>query len=149
LRIYEIVPGLYQSLTPLERDDREFNDQEGRTVDISAVVDLEGSIDPNIPLEELGDVYVYWPIEDKPKMVDEDTVRATARYISGLMDAGHRVLIHCHSGLNRASLLSGRTLIRRGMDPKEAVDLIRERRSPDVLHNEVFERWLLDEEPGT
>jgi protein-tyrosine phosphatase len=149
VRIYEIVPGLYQSLTPLERDDREFNDQEGKTVDITAVVDLEGSIDPNIPLEELGDVYVYWPIEDKPKMVDEDTVRATARYISGLMDAGHRVLIHCHSGLNRASLLSGRTLIRRGMDPKEAVDLIRERRSPDVLHNEVFERWLLDEEPGT
>ena len=149
MRVYEIVPGLYQSLTPLERDDREFNDQEGRTVDITAVVDLEGSIDPNIPLEELGDVYVYWPIEDKPKMVDEDTVRATARYISGLMEAGHRVLIHCHSGLNRASLLSGRTLIRRGMDPKEAVDLIRERRSPDVLHNEVFERWLLDEEPGT
>jgi protein-tyrosine phosphatase len=82
-------------------------------------------------------------------MVDEDTVRATARYISGLMEAGHRVLIHCHSGLNRASLLSGRTLIRRGMDPKEAVDLIRKRRSPDVLHNEVFERWLLEEEPGT
>jgi protein-tyrosine phosphatase len=149
VRIYEIVTGLYQSLTPLERDDREFNDQEGNTVNITAVVDLEGSIDPNIPLEELGDVYVYWPIEDKPKMVDEDTVRATARYISGLMDAGHRVLIHCHSGLNRASLLSGRTLIRRGMDPKEAVDLIRERRSPDVLHNEVFERWLLGEEPGT
>ena len=149
MRVYEIVPGLYQSLTPLERDDREFNDQEGRTVDITAVVDLEGSIDPNIPLEELGDVYVYWPIEDKPKMVDEDTVRATARYISGLMEAGHRVLIHCHSGLNRASLLSGRTLIRRGMDPKEAVDLIRQRRSPDVLHNEVFERWLLEEEPGT
>jgi protein-tyrosine phosphatase len=149
VRVYEIVPGLYQSLTPLDRDDREFNDQEGRTVDITAVVDLEGSIDPNIPLEELGDVYVYWPIEDKPKMVDEDTVRATARYISGLMEAGHRVLIHCHSGLNRASLLSGRTLIRRGMDPKEAVDLIRQRRSPDVLHNEVFERWLLEEEPGT
>ncbi|HEX2026221.1 MAG TPA: dual specificity protein phosphatase [Actinomycetota bacterium] len=149
MRVYEIVPGLYQSLTPLERDDREFNDQDGKRVDITAVLDLEGTIDPNIPLEELGDVYVYWPIEDKPKMVDQDTVRATARYISGLMDAGHRVLIHCHSGLNRASLLSGRTLIHRGMEPKEAVELIRERRSPDVLSNEVFERWLLEEEPGT
>jgi protein-tyrosine phosphatase len=149
VRVSEIIPGLYQSLTPLERDDREFNDQEGRPVHITAVVDLEGTIDPNIPLEELGDVYLYWPIEDRRRMVDQDTVRATAGFISGLIDAGHRVLIHCHSGLNRASLLSGRTLIHRGMDPVEAVELLRQRRSPDILNNEVFERWLLEEEPGT
>lgn len=149
MRIWEIAPGLYQSVTPVDRDDSTFTDQDGRPVEISAVVDLEGSIDPNVPLEELGDVYLYWPIEDKPKMVDQDTVRATARFVSGLMDAGHRVLVHCHSGLNRASLISGRALVHRGMGPKEAIELLRLRRSPDVFNNEVFERWLLKEEPGT
>ncbi len=68
-----------------------------------------------------------------------------ARFISGLMDAGYRVLVHCNQGLNRASLVTGRTLIERGMAPRDAVDLLRERRSPDVLFNERFREWLLHE----
>ena len=44
--------------------------------------------------------------------------------------------------------MTGRTLIERGMDPQEVVDLLRERRSPDVLHNRVFLDWLLSERPA-
>jgi hypothetical protein len=148
VRIFEIVPGLYQSVTPVDDDDRSFTDQEGRPVRITAVVDLEGSIDPNIPMEELGDLYLYWPIEDKRRMVDEQTVRAIAGFTNGLMEAGHHVLVHCHSGLNRASLITGRALVARGMDPQDAVDLLRQRRSPDCLNNRVFLDWLLGEKPG-
>jgi protein-tyrosine phosphatase len=149
VRVYEIVPGLLQSVTPMEPDDRTFTDQDGRPVKVTAVVDLEGTIDPNIPLEEIGDVYLYWPIEDKPRMVDQDTVRSIARFVVGLVDAGHQVLVHCHSGLNRASLITGRALVARGMDAKDAVELLRERRSPECLNNRVFHDWLLGEEPGT
>jgi protein-tyrosine phosphatase len=148
VRIYEIVPGLHQSVTPVDPN-RAFMDQDGRSVKITAVVDLEGTIDPNVPLSEIGDVYIYWPIEDKLKMVDEDTVRAIAHFVNSLVDAGHQVLVHCHSGLNRASLISGRALVARGMNPKEAVDLLRQRRSPECLNNHVFHDWLLDEEPET
>ena len=149
MRIYEIVPGLHKSVSPVDPDDRTFMDQDGRSVKITAVVDLEGTIDPNVPLSEIGDVYIYWPIEDRMKMVDEDTVRAIAHFVNSLVDAGHQVLVHCHSGLNRASLISGRALVARGMNPKEAVDLLRQRRSPECLNNHVFHDWLLDEEPGT
>jgi hypothetical protein len=149
VRVYEIVPGLYQAPTPLTPGDRDFSDQDGKDVRITAVVDLEGTIDPNVPLREVSDVYVYWPIEDKLKMVDEDTVRSIAHFVRQLMDAGHHVLVHCHSGLNRASLISGRALVARGMEPKDAVALLRERRSPECLNNRVFHDWLLGEKPGT
>lgn len=149
MRVYEIVPGLYQSVTPVDPDDREFTDQEGRAVNITAVVDLEGTIDPNIPLEEIGDVYLYWPIHDRPRMVHQETVRSIAHFVNRLVDDGHQVLVHCHSGLNRASLITGRALVARGMNPTQAVDLLRRRRSPECLNNRVFHDWLLDEEPGT
>jgi protein-tyrosine phosphatase len=149
VRVYEIVPGLFQSVTPLDQDDRTFTDQNGRPVKVTAVVDLEGTIDPNIPLEEIGDLYLYWPIEDKLRMVDEQTVRSIAQFVTRLLDAGHRILVHCHSGLNRASLITGRALVARGMDPKDAIELLRDRRSPECLNNRVFHDWLLGEEPGT
>jgi protein-tyrosine phosphatase len=138
VRVYEIAPGLYQAPTPESPEDRTFTDQDGKDVRITAVVDLEGTVDPNVPLSDLDDVYLYWPIEDKLRMVDEDTVRSIAHFVSRLMDAGHHVLVHCHSGVNRASLISGRALVARGMEPKDAVSLLRSRGSPECLNNRVF-----------
>lgn len=146
--VWELVPGLYQSPTPRSAEDERFRDQDGNQVDINAIVDLEGDVDPNIDQEEIGDLYLYWPIEDGP-LPDETTVRSLATFISGLMDAGYRVLVHCNQGLNRASLVTGRTLIERGVEPQEAVDLLRKRRSPDVLFNEGFLKWLLAESSPT
>ena len=144
MQIWEIAPNLYQSPTPRSPEDARFEDQDGRSVDVDALIDLEGKVDPNVNQEELGELYLYWPIEDGD-MPDEQFVRSLAKFLSGLLDAGYRVLVHCNRGLNRASLVTGRTLIERGMDPQEVVELLRERRSPDVLHNPVFRDWLLSE----
>jgi protein tyrosine phosphatase (PTP) superfamily phosphohydrolase (DUF442 family) len=145
VKVFEIVPGLYQSETP---DDAHFVDQEGDRVEINAIIDLEGDIDPVVPQKEIGDVYVYWPIEDGP-MAPPGTVRHLAAFVSGLLDDGYRVLVHCRSGINRASLVTGRTLVHRGMEPEEAVKLLRERRDPYILKNKEFLDWLLREQPGT
>jgi protein-tyrosine phosphatase len=145
VRVYEIIPGLYQAPTPQES---EFLDGEGKRVDINAIIDLEGDIDPVVPQKEIGDVYVYWPIEDGP-MAQPDIVRQLAGFVSGLVDGGYRVLVHCKSGINRASLVTARTLIHRGMEPEEAVKLLRERRNPYILKNKEFLDWLLREQPGT
>ena len=147
MRVWKIAPGLFQSPTPRSPQDITFEDQEGHMVDISAIVDLEGDIDPDVPQREIGRVYLYWPIEDIPRLPDETTLRAVAGFIGGLIDAGHRVLIHCRAGLNRASLVSGLALILKGMDPREAVDLLRDRRDPQVLQNKTFLTWLLQQEP--
>ena len=146
MRVWEIAPGLYQSRTPTRPEDVHFRDQDGISVKISAVIDLEGNIDPNVPQKRIGDVYVYWPILDQEgRLPDETVLRGLADFITRLMDAGHNVLVHCHSGMNRASLVSGLTLVAAGMSPEEAVERLRERRDPNVLNNETFHEWLLTE----
>jgi protein-tyrosine phosphatase len=150
MRVFEIVPHLYQSRTPTTPQDVHFRDQDGTSVRITAVIDLEGTIDPNVPQKRIGDVYVYWPLLDEEgRLPDEMALRGLAHYLSALMDAGHNVLVHCHSGMNRASLVSGRTLIARGMDPDEAIATLERRRDPNVLSNQTFREWLLKQEAGT
>lgn len=52
-------------------------------------------------------------------------------------------LVHCQAGLNRSSLVVARALVLSGMAIEEAIDLIREKRSPACLSNRSFEKWLL------
>lgn len=51
-------------------------------------------------------------------------------------------LVHCQAGLNRSGLVAGLALVRGGMTPADAIALLREKRSPAVLCNRSFERWL-------
>jgi protein-tyrosine phosphatase len=59
--------------------------------------------------------------------------------------AGKRVLIRCQAGWNRSGLVMALTLIKDGLEPQEAIDLIRDRRVPEALSNRIFEHWLLNE----
>jgi hypothetical protein len=52
MRVYEIVPGLYQSPTPRTPEDRVFTDVDGNGVEIHPIIDLEGGIDPVVPQRE-------------------------------------------------------------------------------------------------
>jgi hypothetical protein len=122
------------------------SDVDGNEVEIHAIIDLEGGIDPVVPQRELSDVYIYWPILDGP-LPNEDTVRGLARFISSLLDCGYKVLMHCRAGKNRASLVTGRVLIERGYEPEGAVRLLRDRRAEDILGNATFLDWLMQEDP--
>lgn len=51
-------------------------------------------------------------------------------------------LVKCQAGLNRSGLVTALALIKTGKTPCEAIDLLREKRSPLVLCNETFENWL-------
>jgi protein-tyrosine phosphatase len=73
-----------------------------------------------------------------------DEIDELAEWVSACMNDGP-TLVHCQAGLNRSSLVAAATLIRRGSTPEDAIALLRERRSPAVLCNEAFERWLLEE----
>lgn len=52
------------------------------------------------------------------------------------------VFHNCQAGLNRSNLIAGAALIREGMEAEEAISLLRSKRSPAVLCNQTFERWL-------
>lgn len=60
---------------------------------------------------------------------------------------GKRVLIRCQAGWNRSGLVMALVLMRDGYTAGEAIDLIREKRSPHALCNEDFEIFLLAESP--
>lgn len=51
-------------------------------------------------------------------------------------------LVHCQAGLNRSALVTALALIRSGSTPDEAISLLRKQRSPAVLCNSSFEKWL-------
>lgn len=53
------------------------------------------------------------------------------------------VLVHCQAGLNRSSFVAGMALVLRGYPAKDAIALLREKRSPAVLCNSTFEEALL------
>lgn len=56
---------------------------------------------------------------------------------------GKKVLIHCQAGLNRSGFTAAQVLIADGYSAADAIKLLRDRRSPVVLCNKVFEDWLL------
>jgi hypothetical protein len=60
-----------------------------------------------------------------------------------------KTLIHCQAGLNRSSLVAALVLMRMGVgSAREVIDLLRRQRSPAVLCNKDFERWLLSRDRG-
>ncbi|MCF2529215.1 protein-tyrosine phosphatase family protein [Yinghuangia soli] len=59
----------------------------------------------------------------------------------GLRD-GRRTLVRCHSGYNRSGLVVAQVLVELGYDAPTAVKIIRERRSPFALNNDVFVDYL-------
>lgn len=75
-------------------------------------------------------------------MPDVKQLHQIADEVNVLRGAGP-TLVHCQAGLNRSGLVTALALIKDGRTPREAIDLLREKRSPLVLCNETFENWLL------
>jgi protein-tyrosine phosphatase len=66
-----------------------------------------------------------------------------ASWVVACLRSGH-TLIHCQAGLNRSGLVAALALIKMGRSAKDAIAILREKRSPFVLCNPSFERWLLE-----
>lgn len=57
---------------------------------------------------------------------------------------GKKVLIRCQAGINRSSFVMAFVLMRYGYSAADAIALMREKRSPYVLMNQSFEKFLLE-----
>ena len=79
--------------------------------------------------------------------VDEDYdlsgVEVLADWVNQKRELGN-VLVHCQAGLNRSGLVVARSImLDEGISAERAIARLRNLRSPEVLCNYVFERWLL------
>jgi protein-tyrosine phosphatase len=63
-----------------------------------------------------------------------------AAEIHAALDAGHRVLLHCHGGKGRSGMIALRLLVERGMDAAEALALVRAAR-PGAVETVAQEAW--------
>jgi protein-tyrosine phosphatase len=115
---------------------------------IVALDDWEYTWSPPVPENHL---YVHYPIDDGDT-VDPKT-REVARLVAGVVEDGHRVLVHCVQGLNRSGMVIARALMFLGYGVEEAIDLVRVRRGLDegfrALGNEKLVAWLLSEAGGS
>ncbi|MGP4051371.1 protein-tyrosine phosphatase family protein [Streptomyces sp. 2A115] len=84
-----------------------------------------------------------WPIPDGPLDGTQLAgVMRLARAAGEARDAGRSVLVRCYHGYNRSGLVIAHALISAGRTADEAIRLIRSRRSPWALHNELFVEYL-------
>lgn len=85
-------------------------------------------------------VKMYDSLDQSTEQVD-----ALAEWINVCIKDGP-TLVHCQAGLNRSSLVAARALMLNHDDPmygEEAVELLREKRSPACLCNPAFEKFIL------
>ncbi|GAA2244347.1 protein phosphatase [Streptomyces ruber] len=84
-----------------------------------------------------------WPIPDGPLDGTQIAgVMRLARTAREALERRRRVLVRCYHGYNRSGLVVAESLILAGRSPDEAIRLIRARRSPWALHNELFVEYL-------
>jgi hypothetical protein len=95
-----------------------------------------------------GVLYLHFAYRDTNAIPDSTDLRLAARFLNDLRAAGKTVFIHCRLGLNRSALLTGLVLIDEGYRAKDAIELMRKLRSPHVLENKTFERYLLSDTPS-
>lgn len=81
-------------------------------------------------------VVMYDSIDQSIEQVD-----ALAAWVNVCKKTGP-VLVHCQAGLNRSSLIVARSLMLEGKTAREAIDLIRLKRSSACLCNRAFESHL-------
>jgi hypothetical protein len=84
--------------------------------------------------------FAYWDTDAVPDATELDVV---ATFLNDLRSAGETVFVHCRLALNRSALLTGLMLVDEGYRAKDAIELMRDLRSPLVLENRTFERYLL------
>jgi Dual specificity phosphatase, catalytic domain len=94
-----------------------------------------------------GVLYLHFAYRDTNAIPDSTDLHIVASSLNDLRAAGKTVFIHCRLGLNRSALLTGLVLIDEGYGAKDAIDMMRNLRSPYVLENKTFERYLLSQNP--
>ncbi|MGW1955383.1 protein-tyrosine phosphatase family protein [Streptomyces sp. NPDC001920] len=135
----EIVPGLWMG-------GHEFRGPSGQ-LEFAVVTDEFDVVQTLLRLPghgpDPGVEHHVWPIPDGP--LDGTQLAGVIRLAEAAceaLDDGRRVLVRCYHGYNRSGLVVAHALIRRNRSAEQAIRLIRSRRSPWALHNELFVDYL-------
>ncbi|KAJ3033920.1 Protein tyrosine phosphatase type IVA 3 [Rhizophlyctis rosea] len=87
---------------------------------------------------------IDWPFEDGS--APPDTIILSFRSFLASLPPSSTIAIHCVSGIGRAPVLATVGLIDSGIDPMEAVEIVRKHRRGALNKKQLA--WLLDEKGG-
>ena len=125
----EIDYNLYQGGIPTNLDKFQY------------VINLVGTQRYHVPI---GRTVIIYPFNDAPIIPNEEKLFELSELAVKYSNRGP-TLIHCAMGVNRSGLVMALTLMNRnGLSAKEAIELIRGKRSEECLSNKTFEEWLLN-----
>lgn len=125
---HEILPGLWLGQDPDGKVPKEFK----------YIISVNGAKYINL----LNRYTISTFFEDSYVVPPEHYLNSLADLILRCWKDG-QTLVHCAAGQNRSALVLGLALVRNGMKSSDAIELMRAKRSRLVLHNKVFENWLL------
>ncbi|MCT7356185.1 dual specificity protein phosphatase family protein [Streptomyces sp. 15-116A] len=135
----EIVPGLWMG-------GHEFRGRSGR-LELAVVRQEFDVVQTLLRLPGYGPgpetEHQVWPIPDGP--LDGTQLAGVIRLAEAACEArasGRTVLVRCYHGYNRSGLVVAHALMRQGESADAAIRLIRSRRSPWALHNDLFVDYL-------
>lgn len=85
---------------------------------------------------------ITFPFEDAAVTLPKHRVRWLLAHLSGLLNNGQSVLLHCAAGQNRSAFLAALLLIEwMGLHPEAAIAIVREAR-PGGLNNDHFVKLI-------
>ena len=91
-----------------------------------------------------------WGVEERrlgfpdAQIIEEylEPIHEMAAWAHSRWKSGKKVLIRCQAGLNRSGLLTALVLLQEGHSPKQAIELIREKRSEWALCNSDYVTYI-------
>ena len=85
--------------------------------------------------------HIHQPIDDYsiPSVADAHVLVGTLRQIQS---TGKNILIHCMGGLGRSGLLCALLLVDSGLDPNDAIAIVRDVRSPKAIETPEQELFV-------
>jgi protein tyrosine/serine phosphatase len=108
-----------------------------KNVGISTIVNLEEYV-----WDYDGFRVKHIPIKDfkAPRLAD---IEEFVRFIDDEIRKGRRIVVHCYAGMGRTNLMFAAYLVHLGMEPENALNLVKEKR-PYYAVNEEQEEALIE-----
>ena len=105
----------------------------------SELVELQLTAEPELA-RQAGLTYVSFPIPDRgaPVAAVTDLVDQLEEHLDG----AEFIVVHCRAGIGRSSLIAAAVLVREGLSPSEAWELISTARGLPVPDTEAQRAWL-------
>ncbi len=86
--------------------------------------------------------FISFPIPDRQVPESEHRLARTLDKLEHSLSSGTRVLIHCRQGVGRSGLVAACLLVKKGLSPGAAVEILTAVRGVPVPETEVQRDWI-------